>query len=98
MYSYGSGAVGEFFSGVLQPNYRDHLHLENHEELFASRKQLTIPEYEKVFEQTLPVDGSTIELDIEEDIAPICLSGITNHQRQYVNKIQIKKIDKPLEV
>src|SRR5690625_3602641 len=83
MYSYGSGAVGEFFSGVLQPNYRDHLHLENHEELFASRKQLTIPEYEKVFEQTLPVDGSTIELDIEEDTALLCLSVITNHQIQY---------------
>src|SRR5699024_11547955 len=25
LYSYGSGAVGEFFTGVLEKNYKDHL-------------------------------------------------------------------------
>ncbi len=91
MYSYGSGAVGEFFSGILQPNYRDHLQTEVHEQMFADRQQLSVPEYEEVFEKTLPVDGSTIELDIDEDPAPICLAGVTEHKRQYVNKDHVDK-------
>lgn len=88
LYSYGSGAVGEFFTGILQPNYRAHLQKETHEKMFAEREQLTIREYEEVFVQTLPEDGSTVELDVEADTAPICLAGITEHKRQYVNKLQ----------
>jgi len=90
MYSYGSGAVGEFFTGILQPNFRDNLHAKYHEELFASRKHLSVPEYEEIFEKVLPTDGSTVELNIDEDPAPICLSGITEHQRQYINKLHVK--------
>ncbi|WP_072891663.1 hydroxymethylglutaryl-CoA synthase [Ornithinibacillus halophilus] len=86
MFSYGSGAVGEFFTGVLQPNYREHLHLASHESLFASRKEVSVEEYEEIFENTLPKDGANIELDIEQDPAPICLAGVNDHMRQYVNK------------
>lgn len=88
MFSYGSGAVGEFFSGILQPNYRDYLHITHHTELFSSRKEVSVAEYEEIFEKTLPVDGSTMELVIHDDPATICLSGITEHKRQYVNKSQ----------
>ena len=86
LFSYGSGAVGEFFSGILQPGYREHLFIEKHTQLLAGRKEISIQEYEKIFEQVLPVDGSTLELDVTEDPAPICLAGIKNHMRQYVNK------------
>lgn len=86
LFSYGSGAVGEFFTGILQPNYRDALFIDAHNELFNNRKQVTVTEYEKIFSETLPTDGSTVELNIDDDPAPICLSGITNHMRQYVNK------------
>ncbi|GAA0594910.1 hydroxymethylglutaryl-CoA synthase [Virgibacillus siamensis] len=86
LFSYGSGAVGEFFSGILQPNYRDYLKTESHRNMFALRKKVTVPEYEAIFEETLPTDGSTVKLDIEMDPAKICLAGITENMRQYVNK------------
>src|SRR5699024_4020580 len=86
LYSYGSGAVGEFFTGILQPYYREHLHVDHHEKLLSSRKELSVSEYEEIFEETLPTDGSTLELDVNEDPAVICVAGIKDHMRQYVNK------------
>lgn len=88
LYSYGSGAVGEFFSGILQPNYKASLHTENHHQLFSSRKEVTVSEYEEIFKETLPTDGSTIEIDVDQDPAAICVAGITDHMRQYVNKLR----------
>ena len=86
LFSYGSGAVGEFFTGIIQPDFKAHLHVESHAKLFASRKEVSVAEYEEIFQETLPVDGSTIELDIEKDPATICLSGMADHMRLYVNK------------
>ncbi|WP_060680975.1 hydroxymethylglutaryl-CoA synthase [Virgibacillus halodenitrificans] len=86
-FSYGSGAVGEFFTGVLQPNYQAHLNTEQHAKLFSSREELSVEQYEEIFSNTLPTDGSTIELDVKQDPAPICLAGITDNKRQYINKL-----------
>lgn len=88
LYSYGSGAVGEFFSGILQPNYKASLHTENHHQLFSSRKEVMVSEYEEIFKETLPTDGSTVEIDVDQDPAAICVAGITDHMRQYVNKLR----------
>lgn len=85
-FSYGSGGVGEFFSGSLQENYREHLLIEKHQNLLEERTKLTIEEYEEVFEQKLPVDGLTLELATEEDSAEICLAGLANHERKYERK------------
>ncbi|WP_106497261.1 hydroxymethylglutaryl-CoA synthase [Lentibacillus sp. Marseille-P4043] len=86
LFSYGSGAVGEFFTGILQPNYREHLHIAEHTQLFAARKEVTVAEYEEIFQETLPIDGSTLELDVTNDPATICLAGMKDNMRQYVNK------------
>ncbi|WP_077324709.1 hydroxymethylglutaryl-CoA synthase [Virgibacillus siamensis] len=88
LFSYGSGAVGEFFTGILQSNYRDYLKTENHNKMFASRKEVTVPEYEAIFEETLPTNGSTVKLDTDADPAVICLAGISENMRQYVNKLK----------
>src|SRR5690625_178010 len=88
LYSYGSGAVGEFFSGILQPCFKDYLQKEAHEKLLTSRKELSVSEYEEVFLKTLPIDGSTVELDVGQDPAEICVAGIKGHMRQYINKKQ----------
>lgn len=85
LFSYGSGAVGEFFTGVVQENYRDHLNVDHHKALFANRTKLSIEEYEEVFSATLPTDGSTVTLDTTDDSSAICLTGITEHMRQYAN-------------
>ncbi|ASK64042.1 hydroxymethylglutaryl-CoA synthase [Virgibacillus phasianinus] len=86
LFSYGSGAVGEFFTGILQPDYQKHLQMENHKTLFSNRTELSVAEYEEVFQETLPTDGSTIELTVNNDPAAICLAGITDNKRQYVHK------------
>lgn len=88
MFSYGSGAVGEFFTGILQDGFREHLRAAQHRNMFASRKEVTVPEYEAIFEETLPTDGSTVKLDINNDPADICLAGISDDKRQYVNKVK----------
>ncbi|WP_087971972.1 hydroxymethylglutaryl-CoA synthase [Oceanobacillus rekensis] len=86
LFSYGSGAVGEFFTGILQPNYREHLHVDYHKQLFDTRTEVSVPEYEEIFEKTLPIDGSTVEFDIDSDPATICLSGMKDNMRLYINK------------
>ncbi len=86
MFSYGSGAVGEFFSGILEPGFREVLLPEKHHELLDSRQKVSVEEYEEIFSQTLPEDGTSVTLPVEDDPAPICLAGIKEHERQYVHK------------
>ena len=38
MFSYGSGAASEFFSGKLLPGFEDYLRPEAHKEIFAQRR------------------------------------------------------------
>lgn len=84
MYSYGSGAVGEFFTGVLQNGYRNHLLTDTHQQLLDNRDKVSVEAYEQLFEKTVPVDGSTQVFDQTTDPSPIYLSGIKEHMRQYV--------------
>lgn len=86
LYSYGSGAVGEFFSGILEPNYRDYLYTEQHKNLFAARNEVSVLEYEAIFKEEVPRDGNK-KLDIKQDPATICFAGIVDNKRQYVNKV-----------
>lgn len=86
LFSYGSGAVGEFFAGRLQEGFREALAIAEHKALFADRKELTVEEYEAVFSQTLPTDGSTVTLDIAADPAVICVAGMEDNKRLYINK------------
>ncbi|MUV38548.1 Hydroxymethylglutaryl-CoA synthase [Lentibacillus sp. JNUCC-1] len=86
LYSYGSGAVGEFFSGILQPDYKQHLHVQDHKAMLNSREALTVAEYEDIFKSTLPTDGTTVELDVEQDPAPIVLASLADHKRQYLSR------------
>lgn len=88
LYSYGSGAVGEFFTGILEEDYCKSLQVDQHRKLFSTRQEVTVAEYEEIFEDTLPVDGSAMELDIEKDPAAICVAGIADNKRQYVNKLR----------
>lgn len=86
LFSYGSGAVSEFFSGRLVPNFQEHLQTQAHHDLLAGRQVLTIADYESLFLESLPTDGSTVELNNSFDQAPIQLSRISNHQRHYEKK------------
>lgn len=86
LFSYGSGSVGEFFTGILEEDFDKYLNTTNHKKLFENRKELTIEAYEDEFLKELPTDGSTVEFTGEDDPAKVYLSGITEHMRQYKTK------------
>ncbi|MHC9536281.1 hydroxymethylglutaryl-CoA synthase [Dellaglioa sp. BT-FLS60] len=78
-YSYGSGAVGEFFSGKLAANFKSHLPQTNLE----SRVKVSVALYEKTYQSQLKNDGADIDLDYANDPAKFILIGSSNMQRQY---------------
>ncbi|MDZ7836027.1 MAG: hydroxymethylglutaryl-CoA synthase [Alkalibacterium sp.] len=87
LFSYGSGAVGEFFSGVVQPDYKKYLHKENHEALLDDRRELSIEEYEEVLAKSLPKDGSDTEMSTEHvKDGKAYLAAIQDNIRKYTVK------------
>jgi len=97
-YSYGSGAVAEFFSGVVQPDYQKALFTDYHQQLLSTRKSLSINEYESFYNYLYPIDGDKAE-------AP-CFSsnhyrfhGLDQHKRMYGSqasaKLQSIKVQAP---
>lgn len=79
LFSYGSGAVAEFFSGRLVEDYQDQLLKAKHAEQLEQRTQLTIEEYERMFSDRLDVDK-----DAEyEDTLAYSISSVRNTVRDY---------------
>ena len=83
-FSYGSGAVGEFFAGELVEGFEDQLHIAEHKALLENRKMLTVEEYEEIFTEV--VDASGEQTFTREDNSPITLTAVVDHQRQYTIK------------
>lgn len=81
LYSYGSGAVAEFFTMELQDNYEDSLD-HNVVQQLDSRVELSIDDYEKMFTSQLVTDGSHQILNNDGEIFQ--LKEIKNHQRFYI--------------
>lgn len=80
LFSYGSGAVSEFFIGQLVEGYQEHLLTAEHQSLLAKRNKLTIPEYEEMFQQSLPTDGSQV---IFNDPSAFAIKEIKDDIRYY---------------
>lgn len=81
-YSYGSGAVAEFFSAELCDNYQDHLRKDEHMAMLDQRRKLSIKEYEQMFKAQVVEDGS--HQIFEDDMhARFQLKEIKNHRRYY---------------
>lgn len=82
LYSYGSGCVGEFFSGVVQPEYRAALFAEEHRRMLADRNELTFRQYEDIYHYGLPADGGTHRF-AQYRTGPFRFAGIEGHKRIY---------------
>ncbi|MGO2083859.1 hydroxymethylglutaryl-CoA synthase [Vagococcus sp.] len=82
-FSYGSGAVGEFFSGQLVAGYENQLLKTEQKQLLFNRIKLNVPDYEAIFNEVLPKDGSDIQLERKQDTGKFYLSEIKNQQRHY---------------
>ncbi|KRL86472.1 3-hydroxy-3-methylglutaryl CoA synthase [Lacticaseibacillus pantheris DSM 15945 = JCM 12539 = NBRC 106106] len=83
MFSYGSGAVGEFFSGELQEGFARFLHADAHREYLDSRQRLSVAEYERVFNNKVPYSADDYSADPQYLSGRYVLTGVENQERQY---------------
>jgi hydroxymethylglutaryl-CoA synthase len=81
-FSYGSGSVGEFFSGVVTEGYKKFLYTENHEKLLNSRTRLSVQQYEDIFNLSIPTDGWDYKFG-EYQTGSFRLAGLNAHKRIY---------------
>ena len=82
LFSYGSGCMGEFFSGVVQKAYQQHLFSAKHRNLLDNRKELTYQQYEDIFQLAFPTDGGDHTF-AQYRTGPFRMSGVKDHKRLY---------------
>jgi hydroxymethylglutaryl-CoA synthase len=82
LYSYGSGCVGEFFSGTVQPGYRELLFAEYHRKMLAGRTELTFQQYEDIYNYGIPTDGGDYTFP-QYRTGPFRFAGMQGHKRIY---------------
>jgi len=81
-YSYGSGCVAEYFSGVIQAGYREALDTQHHQDMLAQRVALSYPEYEAFYSFKYPEDGSYCKMPSYQT-GLFRLASIKDHKRHY---------------
>lgn len=81
LFSYGSGAEGEFYSGIVQPAFAENL--SDVKEDLADRHRVSIDEYEQLFNSQLGMQTADVQFDLQNDDAPFALAGQKDHQRIY---------------
>ena len=84
LFSYGSGAEGEFYTGILEDGYEHYMN--NIQEELNHRHQVSVAEYEKLFSSQLGMNDRDIEFDVTNDPLPFVLKGQKDHQRIYEAK------------
>lgn len=85
LFSYGSGAQGEFFAMLLRKDYRKYL-MNTTNEFLQKRTRISVEEYEKIYLRSVHYENNS-ELDLDMDDAQFVLTGIKENQRQYKNRI-----------
>jgi hydroxymethylglutaryl-CoA synthase len=82
LYSYGSGATAEYFSGIVQANYQDMLDISYHKTLIKNRNELNYKEYQEFRSYSAPQDGSYLACP-KYPSGNFYLSHFDQHQRFY---------------
>lgn len=85
LFSYGSGAEGEFYSGILQPDYEQWIETDLDQKL-TQRQRISIPEYEHMFESRLGMREEDIQFDLSQDPSNFVLAGQKSHRRIYLRR------------
>lgn len=84
LFSYGSGCVAEYFSGIVCPNYKKHLDSSNNQTMIKNRKKVTVEEYEKTHYFKYFNDSNNSEIEKYSYNKNILrLHSIKNHIREY---------------
>ena len=81
-FSYGSGSVGEFFTGTLVEGYQNMLHKQAHQSMLDARKPLNYADYQKMYAFEVPTDGGDHQFE-QQTTGQFRLKGISQHKRLY---------------
>lgn len=82
LFSYGSGCMGEFFTGTVGSRCAEGLFAERHRRHLAERREIDCATYERFYRFALPTDGSDLKLP-EHDTGAFRLVALRRHQRLY---------------
>lgn len=82
MFSYGSGAVAEFFSVKTVKNYKNYLHKNENKKMLDNRIKLTVNQYEDISNYQY-VHGKMLNQKDFNDNGKFYFKGIKNDQRIY---------------
>lgn len=82
-YSYGSGCVAEYFSGVVQPGYQQALHTDYHTHFIQHRQFLNYNDYEALYQFSYVEDGSDQDIPAYQT-GLFRLAAMQQHKRIYV--------------
>lgn len=93
-YSYGSGCVAEYFSGMVQAGYRSALHSAYHADLLSTRHMLSYADYEAFYQFKYSEDGSPQDIPVYE-CGLFRLARIENHKRIY-EKVLREQANQPI--
>ncbi|MFU0553851.1 hydroxymethylglutaryl-CoA synthase [Gardnerella vaginalis] len=84
LFSYGSGAVAEFFSATLVPDWRSALFSNRHLKALNNRTQLSVSQYEEMFNSAAPYSPQDF-VSSQENRSGVqfVLDSITSQERHY---------------
>ena len=86
LFSYGSGAVAEFFSATLVPGWRSALFSNQHIKALNNRTQLSVSQYEEMFNSAAPYSPQDFVSSQENRSgARFVLDSITSQERNYLS-------------
>ncbi|AMV61996.1 hydroxymethylglutaryl-CoA synthase [Pediococcus damnosus] len=83
LFSYGSGAEGEFYVTTLQPGFETAIGGDKVKHFLEDREELSITEYEAMFNSQMPLSADDFTTHTQIDSAKFYLAGQKDQQRQY---------------
>ena len=84
LFSYGSGAVAEFFSATLVPDWRSALFSNQHLKSLNNRTQLSVSQYEEMFNSAAPYSPQDfVSSQKNRNGARFVLDSIKSQERNY---------------
>lgn len=82
LFSYGSGAEGEFFTGKVVAGYEKMIN-ENSVKFLENRQAVSVSEYERIYRSFLKPQTDDAKTDFKNDPAPFVFKGQENQKRIY---------------
>lgn len=83
LFSYGSGAVGDFFSIELTDRFKKSIDKKAIVGQIKRRKKLSIQEYEQFFKEQTEIEAKEISIEQKTNLKDFRFLGIKKDQRQY---------------